>query len=104
MAGLGEVLSITAAATWALGVILYRKLGADLPPLLLNLLKNALVLALMVPTVLLTHGLGWPALSPAALGVVLLSGALGIALADTLYFRALNDLGAGPTSCSSASA
>jgi drug/metabolite transporter (DMT)-like permease len=96
MAGLGEFLSIAAAATWALGVILYRKLGADLPPLLLNLLKNAIVLGLMVPTVLVMHGLGWPALSPGEVGIVLLSGALGIALADTLYFRALNHLGAGP--------
>lgn len=93
--GLGELLSIAAAATWALGVILYRRLGVTLSPLGLNLLKNALVAVLMLPTLLVVHGLAWPGLALSSWLIALLSGAIGIALADTLYFKALNELGAG---------
>jgi len=92
--GLGEAFSIGSALAWAGGVIIYKRLGETLPPLRLNLLKNLIVLALLVPTLLLAPGRGWPALTPAALALTLVSGVLGIALADTLYFRALNTLGA----------
>jgi len=95
MAGIGEVLALGSAATWAVGVILARQLGATIPPLSLNLLKNALVLLALAPLVLLGVDGAWPSLPAGELAVVLLSGVLGIAVADTLYFRALNELGAG---------
>lgn len=93
--GLGELFSLLSAALWAVGVILYRQLGATLPPLQLNLLKNLLVLCMVVPAIPLVHGFAPPSFSMAEIGVALASGAIGIALADTLYFRALNQLGAG---------
>jgi len=43
----------------------------------------------------LVHGLAWPALSTYAIGLAIVSGILAIAVADTLYFKALNTLGAG---------
>jgi len=92
--GIGEACSIGSALAWSGGVIMYERLGETLAPLQLNLLKNLIVLALLVPTLLLTPGAGWPSLSPAALVLTLVSGVLGIAIADTLYFRALNALGA----------
>ena len=93
--GLGETLSLLSAAVWAVGVILYRQLGATLPPLQLNLLKNTLVLGMVLLSLPLLHGLTVPEFSGAQLGLALLSGFIGIAIADTLYFRALNQLGAG---------
>ncbi len=90
---LGEVLSIGSALAWAVAVIIYKRLGESLPPLLLNLLKNLLVLALLLASVALLR-LPPPALSLRVLGVLLLSGVLGIAVADSLYFAALNRLGA----------
>lgn len=93
--GLGELFSLLSAALWAVGVILYRQLGATLPPLQLNLVKNLLVLCMVVPAIPLVHGFAPPSFSMAEIGVALASGAIGIALADTLYFRALNQLGAG---------
>jgi drug/metabolite transporter (DMT)-like permease len=93
--GLGEALSIGSAACWALGVIFYKRLGDSLSPVALNLLKNAIVVALMVPTVLLVHGPTLPRFEAWTLGLTLLSGILGISVADTLYFKALNTLGAG---------
>ena len=53
------------------------------------------VLLLMVPTVWFSHGSLTPHMEMRPLLMTLLSGALGISLADTLYFRALNELGAG---------
>ena len=93
--GVGEACSIGAALSWAGGVIVYKRLGETLPPLTLNLVKNLIVLAMVAPTVLLVHGAALPTLSGAAVALALASGVLGIAVADTLYFKALNTLGAG---------
>ena len=92
--GIGEACSIASALAWSGGVIIYKRLGETLPPLQLNLLKNLVVLALIVPTLVLLPGFAWPSLPLPTLALTLVSGALGIAVADTLYFRALNTLGA----------
>lgn len=94
MIGKGEAFSILSALAWAIGVILYKRLGERLPPLALNLRKNALVLAALLPLLLAVHGFGLPALQPAEVAICLTSGLIGIGLADTLYFRALNEVGA----------
>ena len=93
--GIGEACSIASALTWAGGVIIYKRLGESMPPLRLNLIKNLIVLGMIVPTVLLAHGFALPDLPPSAIALSLTSGVLGIAAGDTLYFRALNTLGAG---------
>ncbi len=93
--GIGEAASIGAALSWAGGVIVYKRLGETLPPLQLNLIKNLIVLGMIVPTLLLVHGFEMPPLPGRAIVLALISGVLGIAVADTLYFRALNMLGAG---------
>ncbi len=96
-AGLGELFSIGAAACWGAGVVLYKQLGERLPPVALNLYKNAIVIAAMIPTVLLVHGTALPQFTNWQVALTLLSGVLGISVADTLYFKALNTLGAGRT-------
>ena len=93
--GIGEACSIGAALSWAGGVIVYKRLGESLPPLQLNLIKNVLVLGMIVPTLLLVDGATLPALPAQSIVLALISGVIGIAAADTLYFRALNSLGAG---------
>lgn len=93
--GLGEFLSLLSAATWAVGVILYRQLGATLQPLQLSLLKNPLVLAMVLVAIPLVHGTALPDFTATQMLIALGSGVIGIAIADTLYFRALNQLGAG---------
>jgi drug/metabolite transporter (DMT)-like permease len=91
--GLGELLSILSALAWSAGVIIYKRLGETMAPTRLNLLKNLIALALLCPTLLLLGG-PWPALGAADLALTLLSGALGIAVADSFYLTALNRLGA----------
>jgi drug/metabolite transporter (DMT)-like permease len=93
----GEFYSVACAACWALAVVLFRRSGETLPAFELNLFKNVLATALMVPTILLVHGPNLPAYSPAEWGIVLLSGLIGIAIADTWYLRALNLMGASRT-------
>jgi len=93
--GFGELCSILSALAWAIGVMLYRQLGARLPPLQLNFLKNAMVLLMLLPAIPLLHGLTLPAFTAMQIFAAVSSGLLGIGIADTLYFRALNELGAG---------
>lgn len=92
--GLGEFFSLSCALAWAVAVILSRKAGELMPPFALNLFKNVLMVALMVPTILIVEGPGLPEIPPQAIGVAMLSGLIGIGLGDTVFFRALNALGA----------
>ncbi len=92
---LGEILSLIAALAWAAGVILFRKTGDRIPAVALNLFKNAVTVVLLVLTLLV---LGMPLLPdrPRSDWLLLAGSAwLGISLADTLFFLALEKLGAG---------
>lgn len=93
--GLGETFALLSALAWAVGVILYRKLGAYLPPLQLNFIKNTLVLLMLAAALPLVHGLALPDISASEIAIAVASGVIGLALADTLYLKALNQLGAG---------
>jgi drug/metabolite transporter (DMT)-like permease len=92
--GLGEFYSIACALVWAIAVILFKKSGESLPPVALNLFKNMVGLLLMAVTVFAVTGTAVPELPPAALALTLFSGFLGIGVGDTLFFRALNAIGA----------
>jgi len=94
---MGEFFSVACALCWALAVILFRRSGESLPAFELNLFKNLLAVALMAPTILIFHGPALPGYSAAEWLVVVISGLLGIAIADTWYLRALNLLGASRT-------
>ncbi|MBD2551477.1 DMT family transporter [Microcystis elabens FACHB-917] len=81
--------ALAAAFCWALSSLLWRRLPTSLSAARLNLLKNLLAVALLLPLALL---LPWR-LSPRPLALLALSGVLGIALGDTLFFAALRRLG-----------
>ncbi|MEJ2534956.1 MAG: DMT family transporter [Gammaproteobacteria bacterium] len=93
--GLGEALALAAPMAWGLAVVLFRRSGESMPPFELNLCKNALAGALMLVTVLAVYGLELPSFTAREYGLMVASGLLGMAVADTWYFRALNLLGAG---------
>jgi drug/metabolite transporter (DMT)-like permease len=86
---LGALAALTAALCWTLASSLWRRLPTSLSSAELNLLKNGLALAMLLPLVL---GRAWPA-APGPLLLFALSGVLGIALGDSLYFAALRRLG-----------
>ena len=93
--GFGEVLSLACAVSWAFVLILFRHTGRSVHPFALNLFKNAIAFALFVPTILLWHGPHWPEMAGVDFGRLVLSGFLGLGVADTLVFTSLNVLGAG---------
>ena len=95
--GWGEFFALSSALSWALGVILLRRSGETLPPFELNLFKNCLGLLLMIPTLLIFSSLELPGYTTKEWIIVFASGLLGIALADTLYLKALNTMGASRT-------
>lgn len=100
--GWGEFFALSSALTWALAVILLRRSGETLPPFELNLFKNCFGMGLLIPTILVVDGLSLPDYTLTELSLVLMSGVLGIAVADTWYLKALNIMGASRTGIVSA--
>jgi len=94
---LGEILALASGLAWAVAVVLFRVSGRSIHPVGLNLGKNVLGLALIAPTVLLLGEPLLPSVPISTTGLLLLSGVLGIAVSDTLFFHALNRLGASLT-------
>jgi len=91
---LGEILALSSGLVWAVAVILFRVSGRKVHPIGLNLFKTVLALILMAPTMLVLGESLAPAVPAATTGLLLLSGVLGIAVSDTLFFHSLNRLGA----------
>ncbi len=96
LAGTGEAYSAASAVLWAVAVVLFRQSGETVAPGALNLFKNSVGLVLLCATMLI---LGTPLFPKGSTGkdwaVLLASGVVGIAAADTLFFASLNRLGAG---------
>ena len=95
--GLGEFLSLLCALLWAFAVIFYKKAGDHFNAYEMNLFKSTLVFLLMIPTVLITDGFSIPVMSHYQFWVILISGFVGIMLADFFYLRALQLIGASLT-------
>ncbi len=102
MAGLGkgEAYSLAAAFTWGFAMVLFKRTGESVPPMALNLFKNTVGLVLIGATLWL---IGDPLetltrMSRREIAILLLSGVIGIAVADTIFFAALNRVGVGITS------
>ena len=91
---LGEYLALASAVVWAIAVILFRISGKTVSPFALNLFKNAVALVLFLPLLLLLGKPLLPAAPAMDYALLLGSGLLGIAISDTLFFMALNLLGA----------
>jgi len=92
---MGQIWSLLTAVSWAVAVILFKKSGEVTHPIGLNLFKNLLAALLFVPTLYLFGSSLFIPVSAEDLLLVLLSGALGIGIGDTLFFKCLNALGAG---------
>lgn len=91
----GAAAALGAALCWTGASALWRRLPTSLGAADLNLLKNLLALGLLAPPLLWQLGLPFASggVGPAALALLLLSGALGIAAGDTFYFAALRRIG-----------
>lgn len=92
---LGETFALVCALTWAVAVVLFRKSGETVHPIALNLYKSILAAILLVPTILIIEDELFRDVPLSDYLIALLSGAIGIGLADTVFFKSLNRLGAG---------
>ncbi len=92
----GELYSVLCALIWAFAVILFTHVGRDTPPVVLNLFKGCVALVLLPPTLLVIGtpfvptNLAWTDWAQ-----LIISGIIGISIADSLFFASLNRLGAG---------
>lgn len=91
----GEIFAFVTAIVWASAVILFKKSGETVHPVALNFFKNLLAMVLLIPTIYLFEGWIFKGFTWTEIVMLLVSGALGIGIADTLFFKSLNLLGAG---------
>lgn len=86
--------ALAAPICWSFAVILFRKTGESVPPLALNLFKNLFALPLFLGTLYLLGGRMFVGAAGGDCLLLLVSGALGIGVSDTLFFMTLNRVGA----------
>lgn len=92
---MGSAFSLACAFFWAFAVILFKKAGKSFSPIALNIYKSVLAMVLIGLTMLVMGIPFFPDVPPRVLWMLILSGFLGITLADIFYFSALNNLSAG---------
>jgi len=90
LAILGIGAALTSAASWALGSILFKKIGETVSPFGMTLSKGILGI-LLLGVAYAVNGFEFVSLNAA--GMLFISGIIGIAIGDTLFFAALQDLG-----------
>ena len=91
----GELSALATALVWAFSIILFKKSGESVHPIALNTFKSTLAMMLLIPTLLVWGDSLLHAAPAKDYVLLLLSGAIGIAIADSMFFKSLNLLGAG---------
>jgi uncharacterized membrane protein len=92
----GEVYSTSCALLWALSIILFRQSRKWASPIVLNLFKCSLSLPFYVVTLFILNIDLFPAENSQQDWIILLvSGVIGLGIADSLFFASLNRLGVG---------
>lgn len=92
---MGEFYALLTAVFWAGAVICFKRVGEVLPPLLLNLFRVAVSSVLLLVTMVVVGQPPWRPAPMSDLWLIVASGVIAIAVADTLFHAALNRIGAG---------
>ena len=95
----GELFSLCSAVFWALAVVMMKKVGDKIHPVAINLFKNIMGVVLISMTLYI---IGEPLLNPGFVERedylrLIISGIIGIGLADIIFLYSLNIIGAGIT-------
>lgn len=93
---LGEAASLGAAMIWACSLSMYSRFGRRVSSAGLNLYKNIVALTCLVITGLVA-GFHWPT-DGLLISAFALSGLIGLALGDTLFFHGIKTIGVQRTS------
>jgi drug/metabolite transporter (DMT)-like permease len=94
---MGELLALLTALLWAIGVIFFKRSVGFVPPFALSLFKNCLAFSLLIVTVMAPGQTPTLSVPTRDFLVMLISGAIGIGISDTLLLMALSRLGASRT-------
>jgi drug/metabolite transporter (DMT)-like permease len=86
---LGIAAALGSAASWAVGAILFKRLGEQMSSFGMTLAKGAVSVILLGIAVWAT---GFESMDSHTVMLMVLSGVVGIALGDTFFFQALKDL------------
>ena len=87
---IGMLAALCSGASWAVGSILFKKLGDELDSMAMTLVKGAMSIVLLAAAVAL---IGFEPVDRHALLLLVVSGLLGIAIADACFFESLKDIG-----------
>jgi drug/metabolite transporter (DMT)-like permease len=90
LAIIGILAALVSAASWALGSILFKKIGEKVSPFGMTLSKGILGIIMLGFAYAVS---GFEFVSFNAAGMLFISGVIGIAIGDTLFFASLQDLG-----------
>lgn len=89
---------MAASAVWAAASLMFSRLGRSIGALAMNLLKCAIALVLLALTLAIWDGRIWPAQAGAwSIGILGVSGVVGLTIGDTAFFQALSRIGARRT-------
>jgi len=88
---MGAVIAVVCAFSWSVSIILLKIAGTRIHPVVLNLGKNVLGFILLVPTAFVVEG-PLPEISLEHWSLLMLSGFLGIGLADAMVLKAMTSL------------
>ena len=94
---MGEICSLLSAIFWALAIIIFKKIGDRISPMVINVVKTTIGLFLFILTCLVIGVPLWPntQFSYSDLLILSISGIIGIGIADIIFLHSLNILGAG---------
>ncbi len=87
---IGILAALGSAASWAVGAILFKKVGERMSSFGMTLAKGALSVVLLGAAAWLV---GWQGMDAQTAWLLAASGMIGIAAGDTFFFKALQDLG-----------
>lgn len=94
---LGLIAATTASLFWACSVVMHRRVGRVLPPVRLNTIKviyASTVLGAVVAVQKYLYGIEPWTMPNGMLALMAISGVIGIAIGDTLFYAGLNRMGA----------
>ena len=94
---MGEICSLLSAIFWALAIIIFKKIGDRVSPIVINPVKTTIGLLLFILTCIIIDVPIWPdaQFSRSDLLILSISGIIGIGIADIIFLHSLNILGAG---------
>ena len=91
---MGIFFAIACAVTWAAAVVLFKTASEEIHPIIINACKNWVGTLLMIPTVLIFAPFSFADIAQNDLIILIVSGVLGIGLADALVLKSLEAIGA----------